>query len=152
MSYRWITKVGLAALNGERLLVVRKRGDKLFILPGGKPEGAESDLQTLSRELKEELGCAFRFPSYAGVFSNHAAGVNNAAVVVRLYCGELAGEPAPMAEIEEIGWVSIRKPELPLAPSIEKGILPHLRKRLRRIGNGLGQQTKLADQGSLQLV
>jgi len=151
MAFRWITKVGLAALDGERLLVVRKRGDTLFILPGGKPEGTESDLQTLSRELREELGCAVSLPSYAGVFSNRAAGVDNAAVVVRLYCGELLGAPQPLAEIEELAWVNIRRPRLPLAPSILKGILPHLRKRLQR-STEQSEQTEESVQRSLQLV
>ena len=58
MACRWIEKVGLAAIEDGRLLVVRKRGGAVFILPGGKPEGGESDLEALARELDEELGCA----------------------------------------------------------------------------------------------
>jgi 8-oxo-dGTP diphosphatase len=153
MAYRWITKVGLAVLNGERLLVVRKRGDSLFILPGGKPEGTEGDLEALSREVKEELGCAVGSPSFAGVFSNRAAGVKDAAVVVRLYCGELHGIPTPQAEIEELAWVDIRKPRsLPLAPSIAEGILPKLRKRLQRNTRQLSQPTPQLVQRSLELL
>jgi 8-oxo-dGTP diphosphatase len=57
MACRWIHKVGLAVVSGDRLLVVRKRGTGTFILPGGKPEGSEGDLATLAREVDEELGC-----------------------------------------------------------------------------------------------
>lgn len=152
MSFRWIKKVGLAVLDGERLLVVRKRGDTLFILPGGKPEGTESDLETLSREIREELGCEVGIPSYVGVFSNRAAGIADAAVAVRLYCGKLLGDPVPKAEIEEIGWVDIRKPHsMPLAPSIEKGILPQLRKRLKKLAKRLGQKPGKPVQRPLEL-
>ena len=38
-----------------RLLLVRKRGTRVFMLPGGKREALESPLQTLARELDEEL-------------------------------------------------------------------------------------------------
>lgn len=130
MSPNWIEKIGLAALDGDRLLVVRKHGGTLFILPGGKPEGSEGDLAALTRELGEELGCGLAEPRLVGVFTDQAAGSTGKTVIVRLYAGELTGTPTPQAEIEELAWVNIRKPHsLPLAPSIVNKILPHLRSR-----------------------
>ena len=153
MSCKWIEKVGLAALDDGRLLVVRKRGASLFILPGGKPEGAEGDLATLTRELEEELGCAVSSPSLSGVFTDRAAGISDAVVVVRLYQGNLIGNPVPQAEIEELAWLDMRKPHsLPLAPSIVNGILPHLRKRLRRAAAQSGKPQPQVFQGLLELV
>jgi hypothetical protein len=38
-----------------RLPLVRKRGTRAFMLPGGKREPGESPLQALQRELQEEL-------------------------------------------------------------------------------------------------
>ena len=46
---REITKIGLAVMDGERVLLVKKRGSDFLILPGGKPEKNETDAQTLSR-------------------------------------------------------------------------------------------------------
>lgn len=38
-----------------RLLLVRKCGTQMFMLPGGKRESGETPLQALIRELDEEL-------------------------------------------------------------------------------------------------
>ena len=98
-----------------------------FILPGGKPEGQERDLEALQREVKEELGCTVTGAYYEGAFTESAADMVNTLVTVRLYAGKLRGQPQPASEIEELAWVSISEPcDLPLAPSISNKIIPHL--------------------------
>lgn len=126
-AYKELLKVGLAMIKEGHLLVVRKRGTKTFILPGGKPEGGEKDLETLSRELQEELGCTLTEARFEGAFTDTAADLVNTVVTVRLYAGKLRGELRPASEIEELAWVSLYTPtNLPLAPSITNRILPHL--------------------------
>lgn len=129
---REILKIGLAITEMGRLLVVRKKGTKSFILPGGKPEKGEDDLQALSREVEEELGCSLnpQTVSFLGSFSDTAADLHNTTVTVRLYTAELIGEPSPRAEIETIKWYSpsVDRDEI-LAPSIQNQILPFLRDR-----------------------
>lgn len=129
---RWIHKVGLAAERDGRLLVVRKRGLDAFILPGGKPEGDETDIQTLVREIDEELGCGVQRATLRGIFKDVAAGAAGSVVVIRLYSAELVGEPHPCSEIEELAWVNVRHPTFKLAPSIENVILPFLRRQPRK--------------------
>jgi 8-oxo-dGTP diphosphatase len=153
MARKWIHKVGLAAISNGCLLVARKRNSDIFILPGGKPEGSESDLETLAREIDEELGCGIASPCLRDVFKDVAAGESDSVVVVRLYSATLVGEPKPCSEIEELAWIDIKAPHgLRLAPSIENGILPYLRKRGRLTGAASGHGGDKMVQGLLELV
>lgn len=125
-----ILKIGLAAIHNGKLLVVRKRGGASFILPGGKPECGEGDIDALRREVDEELGCAIAEPSFLGSFSDEAADLARARVTVKLYSADLCGQPDPAAEIEELAWIDVGQPiELRLAPSISNYILPYLRQQ-----------------------
>jgi len=96
---------GLVAIDGDRLLLVRKKGSDFLILPGGKPESNESDAQTLARELEEELECRLvsNQLEFLGTFSDEAAGMPGVRVKIKLYTGGLIG-PGVSANCErEIG-------------------------------------------------
>ena len=126
---RNIVKVGLAILDDERILLVRKRGSSFLILPGGKPEAGEDDMATLSREIGEELGCEVgpAAPVPLGTFSDKVAGNEDATVEVRLYEGTLQGVPQPRSEIDELAWVSLDSQDrVDLAPSLRNLILPFI--------------------------
>src|SRR6516165_10072820 len=105
-NHREILKVGLAVTDMDRLLVVRKKGTSSYILPGGKPENGESDLQALAREIEEELGCQLNPATivFLGCFSDTAAEMANTRVTVRLYGAQLLGDPSPRSEIETLKW------------------------------------------------
>jgi 8-oxo-dGTP diphosphatase len=126
---REIVKIGLAVTDDNRLLLVRKKGGESYILPGGKPESGEDDLQALIREIEEELGCGIDLEtfSYLGSFSDTAADLLNTRVTVRLYAARLIGSPSPQSEIEKLAWF---RPDaesgLSLAPSLQNHIVPFL--------------------------
>jgi ADP-ribose pyrophosphatase YjhB (NUDIX family) len=44
---------------GGRVLLVRKRGTRAFMQPGGKRDPGEDDIAAISREVAEELGVAW---------------------------------------------------------------------------------------------
>jgi 8-oxo-dGTP diphosphatase len=45
----------LVASKKGRVLLVRRRGDKLWMFPGGRRHGKETEKQCIRREIKEEL-------------------------------------------------------------------------------------------------
>jgi hypothetical protein len=64
MSGALIRTVAAVIADGDgRVLLVRKRGSRTFIQPGGKREAGEDALTTLARELHEELGVTMRADS-----------------------------------------------------------------------------------------
>jgi 8-oxo-dGTP pyrophosphatase MutT (NUDIX family) len=54
----FVDTVAWVHLENGKILCARPRGKDIFYVPGGKREGAETDLQTLLREIAEELTVA----------------------------------------------------------------------------------------------
>lgn len=126
---REIVKIGLAVVQDGCLLLVRKRGSRSYILPGGKPEPGEDDLTALTREIEEELGCTISPERirYLGLFRDRAPGFVDTDVVVKLYVGALIGDPIPQSEIEQLLWFNPHcDANTKLAPSLTNSILPYL--------------------------
>jgi 8-oxo-dGTP diphosphatase len=124
-----IKKIGLAVINDHQLLVARKTNTKKFLLPGGKIDNIESDLQCIEREIMEELCCEVETNSlkFIGEFTDVAANEPNTLVTVKLYLGKTSGSMRPAREIEEIKWFDPKVHDVNiLADSIKNKILPHL--------------------------
>ncbi len=104
-----IDKVAWLRLEGGRILGARSRGKDVFYLPGGKREPGEADVQTLVREIDEELAVTIAADSaaHAGTFEAQAHG-HSTGVVVRMTCytAEYSGTLAASSEIEELAWLT----------------------------------------------
>lgn len=50
-----IDKIAWIYIQNRKILSTRSKGKDTFYLPGGKRETGESDVQTLTREIQEEL-------------------------------------------------------------------------------------------------
>lgn len=104
-----IDKVAWVRLEGGRVLGARSRGKDAYYLPGGKREAGESDLQTLTREVEEELTVAIvpETVAHLGTYEARAYGQADG-VTVRMTCytGDYQGTLAPSGEIEEVAWLS----------------------------------------------
>lgn len=102
-------RIAAAVLAGPdgRVLLVRKRGTRIFMQPGGKLEPDEAPLAALRRELEEELGLVIdpATATYLGSFSAPAAHEAGATVVAEVYWLDIRSTPAPQAEIEEARWI-----------------------------------------------
>jgi 8-oxo-dGTP diphosphatase len=108
-----------------RTLLVRKRNTIFFMQPGGKLDDGETALETLKRELSEELGCVLQRADFLGVFTAPAANEHLRHVQATLFHATIAGKIQPGAEIAEIAWVEpTQTGDLPLAPLTRDHVLP----------------------------
>ena len=113
-----------------RILTVRKRGTAAFMLPGGKREPGEADLQALSRELFEELGCDLASADHLGTFDAPAANEPDTRVYGAIYLASVEGPIAARAEIEDLLWIDPADPAaVPLAPLLQRHVLPRVAQR-----------------------
>jgi 8-oxo-dGTP diphosphatase len=120
-----------------RVLLVRKRGTKAFMQPGGKRDPGEDDVTALSREITEELGCGVVADSIRplGEFDAIAANEPGFRVQASLYGIEVTGEITPSREIDETLWIDPAAPsDIVLAPLTRDHVLPLATKGF--VGNG----------------
>jgi uncharacterized protein (TIGR00730 family) len=111
----------------NRVLLVRKKGTRAFMQPGGKLHEGESHLVALGRELGEELNCSLctRSPAFLGTFMAPAANESGWLVEAALYQVRIVGSIQAAAEIEEIAWVDPEHPAgIELAPLTKNFVLP----------------------------
>ena len=113
-----IDTVAWVHLENGRILCARPRGKDIFYIPGGKREGTETDLQTLRREVTEELAVAL-LPETVTHVGTYEAGppygeADGAVVRMSCYTGEYSGTLAASSEIAELAWFSYAdRPRVP---------------------------------------
>ena len=125
---RTIKKSALAIIRDNKLLVVRKSGSSDYLMPGGKPEGKETAVEALKREITEELGCSVAESSlvFLGNFEDFTA-EGTSRVSIELFTGDINKDPVPSSEIDELLWVSASDSMNPfLTPIVKKQIMPFL--------------------------
>ncbi len=94
-----IDTVAWVKLEHGRILCARPRAKGVFYIPGGKREGAETDLQTLRREIAEELTVTLLPETVQHVCTYQAGQVR-----MSCYTAEYTGTLAPSSEIDELAW------------------------------------------------
>jgi 8-oxo-dGTP pyrophosphatase MutT (NUDIX family) len=102
-----VIRIAAAVILGAdgRILLVRKRGTRAFMLAGGKIDAGESALEALHREIGEELGCGIEGGAEPlGRFSAPAENEPGQIVEADLFAVGLDGEIHLNAEIEEVAW------------------------------------------------
>lgn len=104
-----IDKVAFIKVKDGKVLLTRSKGKRLFYLPGGKRIGNETDLETLKREIKEELLVDIDINSaeYYGTFYAEADGkAPDVIVKMTCYTAEYYGELQVDNEIDEMEWLA----------------------------------------------
>jgi 8-oxo-dGTP diphosphatase len=100
-----IDTVAWVHLQNGLILCGRPRGKDVFYVPGGKREGTETDLQTLLREIAEELTVAL-VPETVRHVGTYQADQLPGGTAVRMSCytADYSGTLAASSEIDELAW------------------------------------------------
>lgn len=104
-----IDKVAFLYLKDGKILSTRSKGKDKYYIPGGKREGQETDVETLVREVKEELSVDIVESSagFYGAFEAQAHGKDEGTVVrMTCYTADFTGELKADSEIAEIVWLT----------------------------------------------
>lgn len=122
-----IDKIAWIELTDGAILSTRSRGRDVWYLPGGKRETGENDVDTLVREVEEELGVEIVRASarHLGTFEAPAHGHPDA-VTVRMTCytAEHRGTPTASSEIEAVAW--LRYADRDQVSAVDQLIFDHL--------------------------
>jgi 8-oxo-dGTP diphosphatase len=105
MDKTFIDKLAFIEIKNRKLLVSLSKGKDTWFIPGGKREGSETDLQALTREVKEELSVDIIPESVKlyGVFEAQAHGKPEGTIVrMTCYSAKYIGLLTPNSEIGKI--------------------------------------------------
>ena len=125
-----IDKVGGIIIKNKKVLVVRKKTKENFpefIIPGGKREIGETDVETLQREIQEEVNLKVVKAEYVDEYEDIAI-FEKIPIMVKVYLCEVEGEVNIDNEIKEFCWIDkdYKKNGIKVASILEKFVLPEL--------------------------
>lgn len=124
-----IDKIAWLELANGQILSTRSKGKTVYYLPGGKREPGESDIDTLVREINEELAVkiAPETATHEGTFTAQAHGhPEGVAVQLICYSAHHEGTPTASSEIAEVRWLQYK--DRPLVSPVDQLIFDHLHK------------------------
>lgn len=125
-----IDKIAWIRLADGKILSTRSHGKDVYYIPGGKREAGETDMDTLAREISEELSVVVTTDSatHVGTFEAQAHGhPNGTAVRMTCYTAEYQGMLTPSSEISELIWLTYADRDR-VSP-VDKLIFDHLHQR-----------------------
>ena len=126
-----IDKVGGIILKDKKILVQRKNNNREeCISPGGKRENNETDIETLKRELYEELSVELIDAQFIGGYDDVAI-FSNKPIHVQAYIATIKGEIKCNNEIKEALWIDkdYKKQGIKVGSILGDYIIPELIKR-----------------------
>jgi len=109
-----IDKVAWIYIAEKRILSTLSKGKDRYYIPGGKREEFENDIETLTREIKEELSVDLNLETlkYFGAFMAQAHGkADGITVKMSCYMAEYVGDLKVDNEIAEIVWLEYKDSE-----------------------------------------
>jgi 8-oxo-dGTP pyrophosphatase MutT (NUDIX family) len=103
-----IDKIAWIYIKNRKILSTLSKGKDKYYIPGGKRDTGENDIETLVREVKEELSVDIDINTvkYYGVFIAQAHGKSEGVnVKMSCYLADFKGELKIDSEISELVWL-----------------------------------------------
>ncbi|GLY30826.1 NUDIX domain-containing protein [Kineosporia sp. NBRC 101731] len=125
-----IDKIALIHVTDGQILSTRSRGKDVYYLPGGKREAGESDIDTLVREVSEELAVVVDPGTavHVGTFEARADGQPDGTMVrMTCYTADFEGTPVASSEIAEL--VRLTYSDRDRVSPVDQIVFDHLRDR-----------------------
>ncbi|GAA2726522.1 NUDIX domain-containing protein [Actinocorallia aurantiaca] len=122
-----VDKIAWIHLDQGRILSTRSRGKDVYYLPGGKREPGESDLDTLVREIDEELALVIDPTTAIHLETFHAQAhgfPDGSTIQMACYTADHRGTPTPCNEIDEIVWLTYA--DRPRSSPVDQLVFDHL--------------------------
>lgn len=119
---KFIDKLAFIHIQDKKILMSLSKGKSTWYIPGGKRENGESDIDALSREIKEELSVKLTPESIKkfGVFEAQAHGHPEGTIVrMTCYTAEFTSELKAASEIEKFEY-------FPYSRKSESSFVDHL--------------------------
>lgn len=108
MSKSFIDKLAYIKIENRKVMLNWEKDKTVWIMPGGKREVGESDLEALTRELMEELSIELDKESakHMATYEGQAHGKPEGVMVrITCYTGEYKGQITPNHPVQKVGWV-----------------------------------------------
>lgn len=125
-----VDKIALIEIKNGQILSTKSKGKSKYYIPGGKREPGETDIQTLCREILEELNVRIDISTirYMGTFKAQSDGEKEG-IYVRMTCytAVYEGVLEPSNEIEEFRWLNFS--DLKIISEVDKKIFKFLKDR-----------------------
>lgn len=104
-----IDKIAWIYIKDKKILSTLSKGKDKYYIPGGKREAFENYVETLLREIKEELSVDILTDSirYYGTFKAQAHGKKEGVIVkMSCYTADFDGELKADSEISKVVWLT----------------------------------------------
>lgn len=106
-----IDKIAWIYIKEKKILSTLSKGKDKYYIPGGKRKEFENDVETLTREIREELCVDLDLDTlrYYGTFKAQAHGKSEGIIVkMSCYTADFNGELKVDSEIAEIVWLGYK--------------------------------------------
>ncbi len=118
------TAINLVSIVDHKILLVKKK--ETWILPGGKPNKDESDLDCLKRECSEELqNTSVEVGDFYGNFEGQTPHTGDT-LCAKVFFGTIFGDVTPSAEIADLGYFTKNESDQMALSKITRDILTSL--------------------------